>query len=100
MPGVLHDQLAGYARRSVERHSEWDGPHAFEILCREDGEIIPRVYACIMTDVSPQQYPALMRDMVYEWIRDHPGEPPYAFALSSEGYAAAEPPPRCPAGRT
>jgi hypothetical protein len=96
VPGLLHDQLAAFARREVERHEEWDGPHAFQILCREDGRIVPRVFGCILTDVTPRQYPGVMKGLVDEWIRDHPGEPPYAFALSYEGYSATEPPPGAP----
>jgi hypothetical protein len=98
LPGSLKTQLAAIARQTVEQHEEWDRPHSFEILCRDDEGIVPRLYVCIMTDIPPAQYPTVMHKAATEWLTDHPGEPPYAFLLASEGYAAEEPGPDAPPG--
>jgi hypothetical protein len=85
--------FAGYARQVLEDHDEWDSPHAFMTLHWDGEKLTCGAYVCIMPDVHPDRYPAMMLETARESLRQNPGSPPYGYLLQCEAFAAAEPGP-------
>jgi hypothetical protein len=89
--------FAAAARQEVDRHDEWDAPHCFQTLHLDGDLLVPRMYVCIMTDVDPTDYPALMAKAAAEQNEKDPADPAYAYLLQIESFGVAEPGPEAPA---
>lgn len=92
MPLPPRDVFAAAARRAVEElHTEWDSPHSFQILCWDGANLNCRTYACLMPDIDPPKYPAMMTGLAREDHEKHPGEPAYAYLLQIECFGVTAP---------
>lgn len=89
--------FAAAARAEVESHVEWDAPHCFQTLHLDGGQLAVRTMACIMTDIHPTGYPALMAKMAGEEYARDPGDPAYAYLLQVESFRMTGPGPEAPA---
>lgn len=85
--------FAGYARQVLEDHGEWDSPHKFLALHWDGGKLTCGIYVCIMTDIHPDQYPALMLKTAQESLVKCPESPPYGYLLQCEAFSVTEPGP-------
>jgi hypothetical protein len=52
--------FAAAVREAIDAHDEWDAPHAFETLHWDGEKLTVLTYACIMPDMDPVSYPAVM----------------------------------------
>lgn len=88
--------LAAQARALVDRHGDdWDVPHTFLTLHPDEaGGLRPGVLAMITLDVDPVDFPALIARLAANWMAEHPDDPPYAYGLMIEAFAATAPPPQ------
>jgi hypothetical protein len=89
--------FAAAARREIETHAEWDAPHCFQTLHLDGGSLVPRTFACIMTDINPTDYPRLMAGMAADQHDRDPGDPAYAYLLQVEAFGLTEPGPEASA---
>jgi len=89
--------FAAAARREVGTHDEWDSPHCFQTLHLDGENLACRLYACIMPDVNPVDYPRMMAKMAAEQHEKDPRDPAYAYLLQIEAFAMAEPGPEASA---
>jgi hypothetical protein len=90
---VPREALAAMTRHFIENHSEWDSPHTFAILYRSGDETRVGCYVCILPDVDPERYPALMAKAAEEWHEQHRDKPAYAFLLQIESHGVTAPRP-------
>jgi hypothetical protein len=91
------DMFAAFARAEVSRHDEWDSPHSFQTLHWDGEKLTVLTYACIMTDMNPVSYPAVMTGLAREELEKHPDDPAYAYLLQTESFRVREPGPEAPA---
>ena len=83
--------FAAITRYTVEEHREWDSPHSFLTL-RWDGDSLScRTWVCIMPDVDPVKYPAVMMGAVREELEKYPDDPAYGYLLQGEFFGTQEP---------
>jgi hypothetical protein len=83
--------FAAITRDTVEEHREWDSPHSFLTL-RWDGDSLScRTWVCIMPDVDPVKYPAVMMGTVREELEKYPDDPAYGYLLQGEFFGTEEP---------
>jgi hypothetical protein len=87
------EAFAAAARHAVERHAEWDSPHAFETLHWDGEKLTTMTYACIMPDVDPVKYPAYMTRLAREELDRHPDDPAYGYLLQVESFGMRVPGP-------
>lgn len=85
--------FAAAARKAIEDGHEWDSPHCFQTLHWDGEKLSPRTCACIMPDVHPAGYPALMDKLAREELEKHPDEPAYAYLLQIEAHGVIVPGP-------
>jgi hypothetical protein len=84
--------MAAEARRTVERHANWDGMHSFQTL-RWDGErLISDLYAAIDPGFKVGDYPKIMNKLAYEHLHGNPAEPACAYMMCMEAHHATVPP--------
>jgi hypothetical protein len=88
------DAFAAAARLAIERHDEWDAPHAFETLHWDGEKLRTMTYLCIMNDVDPPKYPALMARAALEELEKHPDDPAYGYLLQVESHGVSKPGPQ------
>jgi len=86
--------MAAYTRGVIEQHDQWDSLHQFMILGWDGQQVSCRVLAGIDPAVDPDQYPMMLAGLAGQHLEEHPGEPPYAYLLQIEGWAAEGPGPR------
>jgi hypothetical protein len=87
------DVFAAAARLAIERHDEWDSPHAFETLHWDGVKLTTMTYACIMPDVDPPDYPKLMARLAREELEKRPDDPAYGYLVQAEGFKVVTPAP-------
>lgn len=93
MSAPPRDVFAAAARKAIEDHDEWDSPHCFQTLHWDGERLTCRTYVCIMPDVDPVKYPALMAKAAREELEKHPDEAAYAYLLQIESFGVTEPGP-------
>jgi hypothetical protein len=89
--------FAAAARAEVESHVAWDAPHCFQTLHMSGDDLVPRTFACIMTDINPTDYPRLMGQMAADQHARDPRDPAYAYLLQIEAFGMVEPGPEASA---
>jgi hypothetical protein len=89
--------FAAAARAEVDRHDRWDAPNSFQTLHLDGDSLVCRTYACIMPDINPPDYPALMAKLAIERHDKDPRDPAYAYLLQLEGWGLGEPGPEASA---
>jgi hypothetical protein len=85
------DLFAAATRQVIEAHDEWDSPHSFQTLHWDGTQLACRTFACIMPDIDPPGYPALMAGIAAEQRVKHPDDPAYGYLLQIESFGLAEP---------
>ena len=85
------EAFAKAAREAIECHDEWDSPHCFQALHWDGTDLSCRTYVCIMPDIHPEQYPALMAKAAREELEKHPDDPACGYLLQIESFGLAEP---------
>jgi hypothetical protein len=86
------DVLAAAARRAVaDDHDEWDAPYCFQPLHWDGQALTYRTHVCIMPDVHPAGYPALMAEAAARELTEHPDDPAYAYLLQIEAHGVEAP---------
>lgn len=93
MSAPPRDVFAAAARLAIERHDEWDAPHAFETLHWDGAKLTTMTYACIMQDMPPARYPQVMAGLAREELEKHPVDPAYGYLLQVESFGVSEPGP-------
>jgi hypothetical protein len=89
--------FAAAARKAIDAHDEWDAPHAFETLHWDGEKLTTLTYACIMPDMDPVSYPAVMTGLAREELEKHPGDPAYGYLLLAESFRVQSPGPEASA---
>jgi len=89
--------FAAAARAALEAHEEWDAPHCFQALHLDGDSLVCRMYACIMTDVEPDDYPRWMAMLADEQHEKDPRDPAYAYLLQTESFRTRAPGPEASA---
>lgn len=85
--------FAAAVRKAVENHSEWDSPHCFLTLHWDGGELACRTFVCIMPDIDPEDYPAVMSKAAFGELEKDPDDPAYGYLLQIEGHGVLAPGP-------
>lgn len=92
MPLPPRDVFAAATRQAVEElHTDWDSPHSFQTLHWNGEKLHTGTYACVMPDINPDDYPALMIGIAREQQEKHPEDPAYAYLLQCESFGVTMP---------
>lgn len=93
MPIPPRDVFAAAARKAIEDHDEWDAPDAFQTLHWDGEKLSCRTFVCVLPDVNPPDYPALMAKAAIDELTKHPDHVAYAYLLQMEMFGVSEPGP-------
>ena len=85
--------FAAFTRKAIEAHDEWDSPHCFMTVHWDGESLACHTYVCVMPDIDPVDYPALMIKAAREQLEKDPDDPPYGYLLQIEGHGVKEPEP-------
>lgn len=91
MTAPPRDVFAAITRKVVEDHDEWDSPHSFLTLHWDGEKLSVRTFVCIMPDVDPVKYPALMMKAAREELEKDPDDPAYGYLIQGEFFGTTEP---------
>lgn len=82
--------LAAEVRSTAADHDHWDRPACFRILHWHEDELWTSFCAFITLEISTEEYPALVRDLVTKNLLkgDRSKPPPCAYLLEHEGWMA------------
>lgn len=80
------EPFAAAVREALEDHTDWDSPHHFTTLHWDGERLTPYTVVVIMQDIDAAEYPAHMAAIAAEELREHPGDPAYAYLLQFEAF--------------